>query len=410
MKKIFCFGILTFYLLMLVSCGPNELRPANPTAPDLPPAGQAQNEKPIPPTPEELPVEEETKDAAERLLAQMSLEEKIYQMIFTTPEALTGVKTVTAAGETTREALERSPVGGVIYFAANLKNRAQTQQMIENIQSYSQIPLFIGVDEEGGTVSRLGRNPKMGVSQMPAMVEIGRTGDAQKAFEVGNTIGNEIKELGFNVDFAPVADIKTNPNNTEIGSRSFGTDPEMVKNMVAQEVRGLQESGVCAALKHFPGHGSTQANSHNGYSESTRTLDELRKTEFVPFAAGIQEGVDFVLISHMSAVNVTQDQIPCSLSKYVITGLLRGELGYQNIVITDSLQMGAITSRYGQKEAAVMAVEAGADMLLMPPDVRTACVGVREAVESGRLSEKRIDESVLRILHIKQMQGILLED
>ena len=194
--------------------------------------------------------EQTVEEKAQNMMEHMSLEEKIYQLFVVTPEQLTGVSTVTMAGDTTRAALEAQPVGGIVFFAPNLLNREQTITMIQNMQSYSKTGLFIAVDEEGGSVMRLGNNSEMGITAIPSMESVGDTEDISQAYRVGNTIGSEISQLGFNLDFAPVADVNSNPNNTVIGSRAFGTDPEKVAEMVAACVKGFRDSGmVCMAIR-----------------------------------------------------------------------------------------------------------------------------------------------------------------
>ena len=306
--------------------------------------------------------EDEIKKLTDEKLKEMSLSDKVYQMMFVTPESITGVSAVVKAGETTKKALKKYPVGGIVYFAQNFENRDQTAEMLANTQEFSEIPLFIGVDEEGGRVARLSSNKAMGVTSHPAMLTIGKTNDTTKAYKVGKTLGKELSELGFNVDFAPVADVVLNEENTEIGDRSFGSDAKVVSDMVSSVVKGLSESSVSAALKHFPGHGSTTADSHKGTSVSTRNLEELRKNEFLPFEAGIDAGAEFVMVSHMTLTEIVDEDIPSSVSKEVITDMLKGELGYKGIVITDSFSMGAICENYTPGEAAVMAVDAGVDM------------------------------------------------
>ena len=231
--------------------------------------------------------EQTVEEKAKNMMEHMSLEEKIYQLFVITPEQLTGVSTVTMAGDTTRATLEAQPVGGIVFFAPNLLNREQTITMIQNMQSYSKTGLFIAVDEEGGSVMRLGNNSEMGITAFPSMESIGDTEDVSQAYQVGNTIGSEISQLGFNLDFAPVADVNSNPNNTVIGSRAFGTDPEKVAEMVAACVKGFRDSGMVCTLKHFPGHGDTEEDSHYGEAKSWKTLDELRTCELRPFQAGI---------------------------------------------------------------------------------------------------------------------------
>ena len=347
--------------------------------------------------------EEEKLDAkVQDLIAGMSLEEKVAQMFFVTPENLTGVDAATQAGETTRQALTQYPVGGLIYFSKNIYDEEQLTTMIRNSQSYSEIPLFIGVDEEGGSlVARIANHPNFDVEKFPDMAEIGATGDPSRAYEVGSTIASYLKDYGFNLDFAPDADVLTNPNNTAIGVRSFGSDPDMTAQMVEQAEKGFQDHQVSAVIKHFPGHGGTTTDSHNGAAIVDRSLEELRSAEFLPFEAGIQAGVDMVMVGHLQVPQVISDDTPASLSSEMITDVLRNELGYDGIVITDSLSMGAITTYYTSADAAVKCIQAGVDMLLMPYSFTEAYQGVLDAVNSGEISEERINESVTRILKVK---------
>lgn len=347
--------------------------------------------------------EEEKLDAkVQDLIAGMSLEEKVAQMFFVTPENLTGVDVATQAGETTRQALTQYPVGGLIYFSKNIYDEEQLTTMIRNSQSYSEIPLFIGVDEEGGSlVARIANNPAFQVETFPNMAEIGATGDTSKAFEVGNSIGSYLKKYGFNLDFAPDADVLTNPENTAIGERSFGSDPNLTAQMVAEEVKGFQQQNVIPVLKHFPGHGGTAEDSHHGAAVLNRSLEELENAEFLPFKAGIEAGANVVMVGHLQVPQLISDDTPASLSSELITGILREKLGFDGIVITDSLSMGAITEYYTPDEAAVRCIQAGGDMLLMPQDFKTAYEGVLNAVKNQTIPESRIDESLSRIFHVK---------
>lgn len=354
-----------------------------------------------------LPETEDTEDIVQTVMSSMTLRDMVYQMMFVTPEKITGINTVTKAGETTKAALEKYPVGGIVYFSNNLIDCSQTEEMIKNTQSYSKIPLFIAVDEEGGRVARLGKNPAMGTTLLPAMRTIGDENDSAKAYEAGVTLASDLKSLGFNVDFAPVADVIVNEKNSEIGDRAFGTDAENVAEMVKKLTEGLEENGVSATLKHFPGHGSTYANTHTGYSESKRTLDELYSCELLPFKEGIEAGADFVMVSHMTLVNATEEKVPCSVSKEIITGILTEDLGYEGIIITDSFAMRAITDKYTPGEAAVKAVMAGADMILMSPDVAASCDAIVKAVENGTIPMERIEKSVRKILTLKKEKQML---
>lgn len=346
-------------------------------------------------------------DRAREILADMTLEEKIYQMFIVTPEQLTGYGQVTQSGNASRAAIEAHPVGGVIYFAQNLISRDQCSDMIRDLQSYSRLELFITVDEEGGSVTRLGRNPDMGVTDYPAMGTIGASGDVQQAYEVGYTLGTEIGELGFNLDFAPVADVNSNPKNPVIGKRSFHSDPQIAADMVAACVEGFVDSGTLCTLKHFPGHGDTSTDSHYGAAEISKDLEGLMECELRPFIAGIEAGAGVVMVGHITVPNVTEEDVPATLSQELVTGLLREQLGFEGLIVTDSMLMQAITDHYSSAESAVKAVQAGIDIILMPQSLTKSVEGIAEAVQSGELTEERIDQSVLRILETKLRSGII---
>lgn len=342
---------------------------------------------------------------AAEIVAGMTLEDKIAQMFVITPDALTGYSGVTAAGDTTKAAYEERPVGGIIYMANNLTDREQTATMLENMQTIAKertgLPVFLCVDEEGGSVARIASNAAFGVTDVGDMSAVGESGDPQNAYDVGNTIGTYLAELGFNVDFAPVADVLTDSGNTVIGDRSFGSDAQTVASMVTAELEGLAAAGVYGTVKHFPGHGGTTGDSHNEAVTIDRTLEELMAEELVPFQSAINEGVSFVMVGHISVPNVTGDNTPATLSGVMITDVLRTQMGYDGIVITDAMNMTAITGYYNSDTAAVLAVQAGADIILMPADYSSAYNGLLAAVEDGTITEERIDESVNRIVQAK---------
>lgn len=342
----------------------------------------------------------------EERLDALTLEQKVAQLFFVTPESLTGYGKVTQAGEASKQAFLQYPVGGLVYFSQNLENSSQTRTMLDNMQAFSEellgVPLFLGVDEEGGTVVRIAGREGFGIENIGDMADIGATGDTEQAYRAGLTIASYVKDLGFNVDFAPVADVFSNPDNTVIGKRSFGSDAELVSEMVIQAIAGFHDGGIAAAIKHFPGHGDTVQDSHSGYASSERTLEQLQKCEFLPFEAGIAAGADFVMVGHITLPNVTVEQVPSSLNAEVVTNFLRLDLGYRGIVITDAMNMGAITQEYDSAEAAVRAIQAGVDMILMPEHFQQAYHGVLAAVEDGIISEDRINQSVVRILEKKQ--------
>ena len=338
----------------------------------------------------------------QEILTSMTLEEKVGQLFMLTPEQLTHVDTVIQAGETTRNSLEKYPVGGIIYFKDNIIDEQQIKTMISNTQSYSKYPLFIGVDEEGGSrVARVANNANFSVEKLPDMRVIGDSRNYDEAYRAGQVIGDYLHELGFNMDFAPVADVLTNPENTAIGERSFGPDADVDAQMTARAVKGLQEKGVSSVLKHFPGHGGTTGDSHESAVENNSTKEQLQNTDFKPFVSGIQAGADCVMAGHIALPAVTGDQTPATLSPAIITGILRGSLGFDRIVVTDSMQMGAITNYYSSGDAAIKAVEAGVDIILMPQDFEQAYESLLSAVQTSRISEARIDESVTRILRCK---------
>lgn len=346
-------------------------------------------------------------------LGQMTLEQKIGQLFIVSTDSL-DFNAETKMTKKMRKNIEKYQPGGVIFFSFNFTdsekvkdNRKATKRFIRKMQKNSQIPLFISVDEEGGNVSRIANTDGMGTTKFPSMTEIGATGDAANAYNVGSTIGREIAELGFNLDFAPVADLSTNASNTEIGSRSFGSDPALVSDMVSEEVRGLQENGVSSCVKHFPGQGESGDDTHKGFVNLDVTIDRLREVEFLPFQAGIDAGADLVMMSHVAVRNVTQNEVPASLSSLMVTDILREELQFDGVVITDAMNMKVITKFYDAGEAAVMAIQAGNDMVLMPDDFVSAYEGVLEAVEDGTLTQSQIDEAVSRILTVKIRRGIL---
>ena len=342
---------------------------------------------------------------AGEILESMTLEEKVCQLFMITPEALTGVGTVVQAGTSTKNAIDQYPVGGLIYFSQNLQDPGQTRTMLANTQQYAKertgFPIFLSVDEEGGQVARVGSNPAFGVEKIGNMSDVGSRGDTQEAYEVGSTIGAYLSDLGFNMDAAPDTDVLTNPNNQVVKYRSFSSDPQLVTEMAASELRGLNEQGIIGMYKHFPGHGGTTDDSHEGYAYVDDTLEELKSGAFVPFQDGIDNGIQVIMVSHISCPNVTGDNTPATLSKMMITDILRNDMGFDGMVITDAMNMGAITARYSSSEAAVAALNAGVDMLLMPEDFQSAYQGVLGAVKDGTVSEERIDESVRRILELK---------
>ena len=338
-------------------------------------------------------------------LEEMTLEEKVAQLFIIQPEAILDVGTAVAAGDATREAIDKYPVGGFIYFGENLQSKEQTQEMLRNVQAYSTertgFPAFLSVDEEGGTVARVAGTGNFDVPDIGDMADIGAAGDVDAAKQVGEDIGSYLAELGFNLDFAPVADVLSNPENTVVRKRSFGSDPELVSDMAIAVSDGLEEKGLLSAYKHFPGHGATSADTHKGYAYTDKTLEELEACELIPFQRCIADGAKIIMAAHISVPNVTGDDTPTYLSKTMVTDILREKMGYTGLVVTDAMNMGAITEEYTSAEAAVKALQAGVDVVLMPENYQQAYQGVLDAVADGTLTEERIDESVTRILTVK---------
>ena len=344
-------------------------------------------------------------EEVQNIVDSMSLEEKVAQLFLVQPEAIVGIGTATAAGDATKQAINKTPVGGFVYFSDNLQSEQQVQDMLRNVQKYSEdrigLPAFLSVDEEGGTVARVASTGRFDVTDVGDMAKIGASGDVQQARQAGETIGSYLSELGFNLDFAPDADVLTNPDNTVVKKRSFGSDPRVVSDMSLAVAQGLAQHQVHSVYKHFPGHGATAGDTHQGYAYTDKTLDELKQSELIPFENAIQNNAAFIMAAHISAPRVTGDDTPASLSKTMITDILRGQMGYDGIVVTDAMNMGAVTEQYTSAQAAVKALQAGADLVLMPEDFQEAYQGVLDAVKDGTLTEQRINESVTRIVKVK---------
>lgn len=338
-------------------------------------------------------------------LSAMTREEKVAQLFFVTPESITGVEQVLRCGDTMKAALARYPVGGIILFAQNLQSEEQARALLSGIAQYSEetqgLQMFLGVDEEGGKVARIGNNDAFQVEKIGSMQSLAASGDEETAFTAGKTIGSYLHRIGFNLDFAPVADVLTNPSNSIIGNRSFGSDAEVVSNMAAAYAGGLRSENVIPVYKHFPGHGGTREDSHKEYAYSTKDKTGLYEAELVPFRSAAEEGIECIMVGHISVPAITGDDTPATLSQELVEGILREELGYEGVVITDAMAMGAISEHYSSGDAAIRAINAGCDMILMPADFQSAYSAVLNALDSGALSEERIDASVYRILELK---------
>lgn len=346
--------------------------------------------------------EEEKPSLVDETLAGMTLHEKVCQMMFVTPEELTGEDGVTVAGDATRQALENYPVGGIVYFAKNLESQDQVKEMIDNSQKDSSIGLFVATDEEGGVVNRL--MDTVGTTYIGSMYYYKDDGD-ETAYENAYTIANDMSALGFNLDFAPVADVWSNPDNTIIGERAYSDDYAQAAELVGNAVKGFNDGGVMCTLKHFPGHGDTAEDSHYSSAYVHRTKEEIMADEMQPFRSGIEAGAEFVMVGHLIVPDI--DEVPATLSYKIATGILRDELKFEGVAITDSFEMESIADNYSVDDAVVMSVKAGMDMILQPKDMASAVNSIEQAVADGELSEDRIDESVRRILTLKESRGLL---
>lgn len=391
---------ITCFLLLLVACKKIAIVKELPESAMLnvdvtAPAASETVSEPSPPPVDPLD------EYLSTCINEMSLEEKVGQMFMCAFRDRNQV--LIEISDDMKNTVRDYHLGGVILFGENIHGEAQTRKLIADLQNESTIRLFVAVDEEGGAVSRLSA---LGYDKLPNASQIGLSGDSGQAFEQGLTIAASLKGLGFNLNFAPVADISTNNRNTVIGARAFSDDPEIAGEMVREFVRGLQGEGVIAALKHFPGHGDTNEDSHSGLAFVTHDMDRLNEKELVPFQMGIDAGTGFVMVGHISVPKVTGNDEPAIFSEKIVTEILREQLKFDGVIITDALDMGAVVKHYGSGETAVKAVVAGVDVLLMPQDLDAAFNAVLNAVQNGEVSESRIDESLRRILRTKALFDI----
>ena len=378
-------------------------RPTPPSEPDSAVGTPEPTATPLP-TPEVLSVD------VEQLLANMTPEEKVGQLFFVRPDALDPNQTtaqindsdaagVTEMSVTIGNMLVRYPVGGVVLFDKNIRSPEQLTAFVDALQSASKTPLFIAVDEEGGIVTRLARNPNFELPGYESAAAVGAAGEPA-AENMGSTIGAYLKRYGISMDFAPVADVSTNPANPVIRSRAFSADPEQAAIMAGAMARGLSREGIIPTFKHFPGHGDTDEDSHLAVAVTNKTRAQLRECEWIPYERCDLTGCA-VMVGHIAVPEITGDMTPASLSPKLVTDCLRGELGFTGLVITDSLAMQAVTWTWTPEEAAVKAVLAGCDVLLMSADLRLGYNAVLDAVRQGVISPERLDESVRRILEYK---------
>ncbi|WP_017533524.1 glycoside hydrolase family 3 protein [Nocardiopsis alba] len=338
---------------------------------------------------------------APRLLAEMDLDDKIGQLLVLSAQGTTA--------EENASLIETHRPGGLIYFDANLDDAEQIARMSAGVQEIATeqgqgVPLFLGIDQEQGRVVRM----PVG-TLFPDAMAVGATGDTELAALRAATTANELTAVGINLNYAPDADVNTDPNNPVIGIRSFGSDPDAVAEMVLAEADAYAENGVVPVAKHFPGHGDTDVDSHSGLPVIDLPRDRWEAEHLPPFRAAVEAGIDSIMTAHvlMPGLESDEDPDPATLSPTLIDGILRDELGYDGVVTTDALNMDGVRQRHSDGEVAVRVIEAGVDQLLMPPNPEEAVAAIHEAVESGRIDEERIDRSVLRVLTLKEKRGIL---
>lgn len=329
-------------------------------------------------------------------IGKMSLDEKIGQMLIVGIEGYD-------LNDNTKSLINNSKVGGVILFSKNVQDTNQLLNLLNSLKKENKknkLPLFLSVDEEGGRVTRM----PMEFKKLPTNKAIGKLNDENFSYKIGSTIANEIGSFGFNMDFAPVLDINSNPNNPVIGDRSYGADANKVSSLGIQTMKGIKSGNVIPVVKHFPGHGDTSVDSHLGLPTVNTDLKRLQSFELIPFASAIKNNADAVMIAHILLPNIDSEN-PSSLSKIIITDILRKELNFNGVIITDDMTMGAIVKNYNIGEAAIKSVVAGTDIVLVCHgfDNEVAVINaLKNAVSKGDIKVENIDQSVYRILSLKQ--------
>lgn len=395
LKKVMLSMVLAVLFVIITGCSIKSQEDSNQRK-EL---EQLQEEKRVVQNDEENKTEEIKVDPIEEQISKMSLDEKIGQMV------IVGFEGHTLDTEI-KGMIEDGDIGGVILFKRNVEDSAQLIELVNSLKdanSKNNIPLFVSIDEEGGTVSRM----PDGLLDIPTNRVIGQKDDKEFSYEIGKTIAKEIKSFGFNMNFAPVLDIDSNPNNPVIGNRSYGSDEKLVSKLGVETMKGIQSEGVISVVKHFPGHGDTAVDSHIGLPIVDKSLEQLQQFEFIPFAEAIKNNADVVMIAHILLKQIDPEN-PASFSKTLITDILRNQLNFQGVVITDDLTMGAIVENYDIGDAAIQSIAAGSDIALI-------CHGyeneikvldrLKKAVENGIISQERVNESVYRILSLKKKYG-----
>lgn len=406
-------ALLSAALFGCAPAGDTQSLPQPSAAPAKPSAGPEQTAPPQPETPQQT----EPSQAVAGRLTGMTLREKVGQMFFVRPDALDPAQEqeqiddadadgVTALTDAMSAMLADYPVGGVVLFGKNITGPQQLTDLTGQLHAAMDAPLLIAVDEEGGAVARLASHPAFDLPRYESAAAVAAAGGAQAVQQMYAEIGGYLDSYGIDLDFAPDADVNTNPDNPVIGTRAFSSDPQTAAELVAAAVEGFADTGVLCCVKHYPGHGDTAEDSHKSLAATHKTWAELAACELLPFQAGVRAGADLVMAGHIAAPEVTGEDTPASLSPQLM-GRIRTGLGFSGAIVTDSLAMEGITGLYSAGEAAVLAVQAGADILLMPNGLAEAFDAVVAAVEEGAIPESRIDESAARVLALKEKRGLI---
>ncbi|MEK3883544.1 beta-N-acetylhexosaminidase [Paenibacillus sp. PL2-23] len=395
-----CFAAIAV-MLATASCGlANRDRQEEPDRPSI---TDAPTSTIVTPAPSQAATPTPTPSVDDQLLEtirRMDLTAKVGQLVMV---GLDG----TFLNESALRMIQEDKVGGFILFRSNIKSAEQTNTLLNELKTANgenAVPLWLGVDQEGGRVSRLPSE----LRQTPSARQVASANDPAFTREISEAIGTELKALGFNMNFAPVLDINSNPRNPVIGDRAFGDNPKDVIAHGLASMNGLSEGGVAAVVKHFPGHGDTAVDSHLDLPLIDKSLEELESFELLPFREAIRQGADAVMVGHL-LMRQLDDERPASLSPAVIRELLRDRLQYDGVVMTDDMTMGALRKGYGMGEAAVQSVLAGADLLLVCHEERLqleVLQALEQAAEQGILTEQRIDESLLRLLRLKYQYAL----
>ena len=423
--KIVC-RFVSFLTAVLLFSGCSIPTPGPESTPGIPSAPETSASVPIPATvpsaeipteavtetPSEVPTEaapaptdalpQPSTEPEQSVVSPLSLREKVGQLFLVDPDSLVSTGPVTELTDALQAVFSDYPVGGVILFYDNIADPDQLTALNAALSHCTRIPMFLAVDEEGGPVARVAAHETFDVPRYRSAAAVGADGNPDDAYHMGDSIGGYLSALGFNLDFAPVADVNTNPDNPIIGNRAFSSEPETAALLSHAFAEGLSDNGIIPVFKHFPGHGNTAEDSHSEIAVSHQTADALRSCEWLPYL----DAFGCVMVGHIAVPEVLGDLTPATFSRELVTENLKTELGFEGLVITDSLSMGAVTDHYSPAEAALAALEAGCDILLMPEDLPAAFEGIIHAVESGALSQADLDRHVEKILQFKQEHGI----